>query len=95
MIEHDLRLRLIDLGVDVAELEDVRLHRFHENLPREFENAVLIRRRCNNKAYRKVVAARQRRRHDRKHLDSRDGAEPRLHLRQISTGRLLANTPRL
>ena len=33
VIENDLRLRLIDLGIDVAELEHVRLHRFAERCP--------------------------------------------------------------
>ena len=31
VIENDLRLRLVDLGVDVAKLKHVRLHRFLEN----------------------------------------------------------------
>ena len=43
MIENDLGLRLIDLGVDVAKLETRCLHRLHENLLGEIENAVLVR----------------------------------------------------
>ena len=34
VIENDLRLRLIDLGIDVAKLKDMRLHRFQKNLLR-------------------------------------------------------------
>ena len=42
VIENDLRLRLIDLGVDVRESEHARLHRFRLNLLREFEDAFRI-----------------------------------------------------
>ncbi len=44
VIEHDLRLRLIDLGVDVAELKNVRLHRLLKYVLRELEDAFVARR---------------------------------------------------
>src|SRR6516162_8959046 len=55
MIENDLRLGLVDLGVDVAELKHVRLHCLLENLLGKFQDAFLIGGGSNDKANGKVV----------------------------------------
>src|SRR6185295_4717916 len=93
VIENDLGLRLIDLGVDVAELEDVRRHRFLENLFGELENPLLISGRGDDKTDREIVRTWKRGRHDGKHLDSRNRAEFLLHDRQIILCRRLTCAP--
>src|ERR1700745_1954985 len=75
MIENDLRLGLVDLSVDVAELKHVRLHCLLENLAGKFQDAFLIGGGSNDKANRKVVRAWQRLGHDRKHLNRRDSCQ--------------------
>ena len=75
VIENDLRLRLVDFRVDVAELKHVRLHRFLENLLCEFENSFLVCGGGDDEADRKIVRAGKRFRHDRKHLNRRDSSQ--------------------
>src|SRR5204863_7831103 len=72
VIEIDLGLRLVDFGIDVAKPKHVRLHRFAEYLLREFEDSPLIRRGSDDETHREIIAARQRRGHYRKHLDTRN-----------------------
>src|SRR3954469_12604942 len=94
MIENDRRLRLVDLRIDVAKLENVRLHRFGENLSCEFEDAFLVSGRCDYEADWKIIRSGKRRRHDREHLDPRNRAKFGLNLRQISFGRGFSDAPR-
>ena len=72
VIENDLRLRLVDFRVDVAELKHVRLHRFLENVLREFKNAFLVCGGRDDEADRKIIRAGKCFRHDRKHLNRRE-----------------------
>jgi hypothetical protein len=55
VVDHDLRLRLINFRVDIAKLEHVSLHRFLENGLGEFKDAFLIGGRGNDEADRKIV----------------------------------------
>src|SRR2546423_446667 len=93
VIEIDLRLRLVDFRIDVAELENMSLHGFRKNLFREFENAFLVRGRGDHEADWEIVSAGKRRRHDRKHLDAGNRPKFCLDLRQVSLGRRFANAP--
>jgi hypothetical protein len=95
VIENDCRLGLIDLRINVAELENVGFHRFLEDLLRKFENAFLVRGRGDHEADRKIISPRERRRHDRKHLDAGNRAQFCLDLRQVGLGRRFANAPGL
>ena len=75
MIENDLGLRLVDLGVDIAELEHVRLP---SPLPKISLANSRMRSwsggRSDNEADREIVRAGQRFRHDREHLDAGNGS---------------------
>src|SRR5438045_1881058 len=51
--------------------------------------------RGNHEADRKIIRARERRRHDREHLDTGNRAQFCLDLRQVGLGRSFANAPRL
>src|SRR5438477_1613257 len=94
MIENDLRLWLIDLGVDVAKLEHVCLHRFEEDSPGQLENAFLAGSGSDYETDRKIITARERFGHDREHLDSRNGPKFLLDNRQVRFGWRLARAPR-
>ena len=93
VIENDLRLRLIDLSVDVTKLKNVGLHRFQENLLGQLKDAFLARGRSDHETDWKIITARKRFRHDREHLNTRDRAQLLLHERQVILGRCLARAP--
>src|SRR5213078_2837323 len=93
MIENNRRLGLVDFRIDVAELENVRLHRFGENLLSEFEDAFLVGSRGDHEADWKIIRTRERRWHDRKHLDAGNPTELCLDLWQVRLGRSFANAP--
>ena len=94
MIENDLRLWLIDLGIDVAKLEHVCLHRFQEDSPGQLENAFLAGGGGDYETNRKIITARERFGHDREHLDSGNGPEFLLYYWQICFRWRLACAPR-
>ena len=95
MIENDLGLRLIDFGIDVTKLKHVGLHRFQENLLGQLKDAFLARGRSDDETDWKIITARKRFGHDRKHLNTGDGAQLLLHDRQVILCRRLTSAPRL
>src|SRR5262249_39122122 len=95
VIEINLGLRLVDFGVDVAKPKYVRLHCFGEYLLREFEDSLLIRGGSDDETNREIIAAGQRRGHDRKQLDPRNRREFLLNGWKIRCGRCFTDPPRL
>src|SRR5213076_874292 len=94
MVENDLRLLLIDLGIDVAKLEHVCLHRLEEDSPGQLENAFLAGSGGDYETDRKIITARERFGHDREHLDSGNGPKFLLDDRQVRFRWRLACAPR-
>ena len=74
VIENDLRLWLVDFGIDVAKLEHMRLHRLQENLFGQLKNTFLTGGGSDDEADREIIGARKSFGHDREHLNTGNGA---------------------
>src|SRR5690606_36924934 len=78
-VEHDLRLRLVDLGVDIEKHELAAGHGAALQLAGKLQDAIVRSGRGQHKLDRKRAAAGQRGRQHRKHREAGDGAELLLH----------------
>src|SRR5207249_11899989 len=94
MIENNLRLGLIYVGIDVAKLKDMCLHCCEENLLGQLENAFLAGSGGDYETNRKIITTRKRFRHDREHLDSGNGPKFLLYDRRIRFRWRLTRAPR-